>query len=79
MDMLLYGHHISGREIEPMSTILYARVSTAEQTIAHQRTQAEAAGFTIDEVIHDEGVSGISTKLAGRASGCSTSCAPATP
>lgn len=37
-------------------TVLYARVSTAEQTIAHQRTQAEAAGFVIDDVIEDEGV-----------------------
>ena len=35
-------------------TVLYARVSTAEQTIAHQRTQAEAAGFVIDDVIEDE-------------------------
>lgn len=34
-----------------MKTILYARVSTADQTPAHQRTQAEKAGFTIDEVI----------------------------
>ena len=25
-------------------TVLYARVSTAEQTLAHQRAQAEAAG-----------------------------------
>ena len=40
-------------------TVLYARVSTAEQTIAHQLTQAEAAGFVIDDVIEDEGVSGV--------------------
>ena len=26
-------------------TVLYARVSTAEQTLAHQRAQAEAAGL----------------------------------
>ena len=29
-----------------MATILYARVSTTEQTIEHQRTQAEKAGLT---------------------------------
>lgn len=50
-------------------TILYARVSTAEQNLDHQRTQAEAAGFSIDEVIADHGVSGISTTLAERPEG----------
>ena len=50
-------------------TVLYARVSTAEQTIAHQRRQAEAAGFAIDEVVADDGVSGVSTRLADRAQG----------
>lgn len=50
-------------------TILYARVSTAEQTIAHQLTQARAAGFAIDDVVADEGVSGISTRLADRPQG----------
>lgn len=50
-------------------TILYARVSTADQTIDHQRTQAEAAGFVIDEVIADHGVSGVSVPLAERAEG----------
>ena len=49
--------------------ILYARVSTKEQTVAHQRTQAEAAGFKIDEVVIDDGVSGVSTKLAERPQG----------
>src|SRR5262249_41039573 len=53
----------------PMTTILYARVSTVEQTLAHQRSQAEAAGFTIDEVIADEGVSGLSTRLRDRPQG----------
>lgn len=52
-----------------MTTILYARVSTADQTIAHQRTQAEAAGFTIDHVVADEAVSGLSTRLADRPEG----------
>jgi DNA invertase Pin-like site-specific DNA recombinase len=50
-------------------TILYARVSTADQTLGHQRTQAEAAGFTIDEVVADHGVSGVSTTLAERPEG----------
>lgn len=50
-------------------TILYARVSTADQTLTHQRTQAEAAGFHIDEVIADHGVSGVSIKLPDRPEG----------
>lgn len=52
-----------------MTTVLYARVSTSEQTLAHQRTQAEAAGFEIDEVVADEGVSGVTTRLADRPQG----------
>ncbi|CAN7356080.1 recombinase family protein [Phyllobacterium sp. LjRoot231] len=52
-----------------MSTILYARVSTIDQNIDHQRSQAETAGFVIDEVIADHGVSGVSTKLADRPQG----------
>lgn len=52
-----------------MQTVLYARVSTADQTIAHQRKQAEAAGFRIDAVVADEGVSGVSTVLAERPQG----------
>ncbi len=52
-----------------MKTILYARVSTAGQTIAHQRSQAEAAGFKIDAVVADEGISGIQTTLAERPEG----------
>ncbi|ESX22139.1 recombinase [Mesorhizobium sp. LSJC255A00] len=50
-------------------TILYARVSTADQTLDHQRTHAEAAGFTIDDVVADHGVSGVSTTLAERPEG----------
>jgi DNA invertase Pin-like site-specific DNA recombinase len=49
--------------------VLYARVSTTDQTTAHQVTQAEAAGFKIDKVLSDEGVSGISTRLAERPEG----------
>lgn len=52
-----------------MKTILYARVSTLEQTISHQRTHAEAAGFAIDEVVADHGVSGVSTRLVDRPEG----------
>lgn len=52
-----------------MRTILYARVSTVDQTISHQRTQAEAAGFVIDEVVADHGVSGLTTTLAERPEG----------
>lgn len=52
-----------------MATVLYARVSTVDQTIEHQLTQAEAAGFSIDRVISDHGVSGVSTRLAERPEG----------
>ncbi|RLP28373.1 recombinase family protein [Mesorhizobium sp. YM1C-6-2] len=50
-------------------TVLYARVSTADQTLDHQRDQAEAAGFKIDKVVADDGVSGVSTRLADRPQG----------
>lgn len=52
-----------------MATVLYARVSTRQQTIDHQRSQAEGAGFKIDAVVADEGVSGITTPLAVRPQG----------
>jgi putative DNA-invertase from lambdoid prophage Rac len=52
-----------------MQTFLYARVSTADQTISHQRDQAEHEGFTFDEVIKDEGVSGVSTRFQDRKGG----------
>ena len=52
-----------------MATILYARVSTTDQTIGHQRSQAEAAGFGVDEVISDEGISGVNTRLRDRPQG----------
>ena len=50
-------------------TILYARVSTADQTLDHQLSQAQAAGFSIDEVIADHGVSGVNTPLQERPEG----------
>ncbi len=49
-----------------MKTVLYARVSTADQTTEHQKTQATAAGFDIDCVVTDEGVSGVSVPFADR-------------
>ena len=52
-----------------MHTFLYARVSTADQTITHQRAQAEAAGFRFDEVIEDAGVSGVTTRFKDRNGG----------
>lgn len=50
-------------------TIFYARVSTVEQDLSHQVTQARAAGFAIDEVVSDHGASGVSTVLADRPEG----------
>jgi putative DNA-invertase from lambdoid prophage Rac len=52
-----------------MTTVLYCRVSTSEQTIEHQRTMAEAAGYKFDAVLCDDGVSGVSTRLAERPEG----------
>ncbi|MFD2175915.1 recombinase family protein [Rhodobacter lacus] len=52
-----------------MATFLYARVSTVEQNIDIQKAQAESAGFQIDEVIADHGVSGVSTALEERPEG----------
>ncbi len=50
-------------------TIFYARVSTAEQNVSIQRTHAEAAGFSFDEVVVDDGISGYSLKLSEREGG----------
>ena len=52
-----------------LTSIFYARVSTAEQSLDHQVTQARSAGFHIDEVIADHGVSGIKHKLIERPEG----------
>jgi putative DNA-invertase from lambdoid prophage Rac len=52
-----------------MKTILYCRVSTSDEILDHQVTQARAAGFTIDQVVSDIGVSGVSTRLAERDQG----------
>ena len=52
-----------------MKTVLYARVSTTDQTLAHQLTQAKAASFQIDEVVADHGVSGVNVPLSQRPEG----------
>lgn len=52
-----------------MQTVFYARVSTADQTIAHQEKQARDAGFAIDRVVADHGISGVSTRLVERPEG----------
>jgi DNA invertase Pin-like site-specific DNA recombinase len=53
----------------PMKTVLYCRVSTADQTLEHQRVQAEAAGYRFDEVVVDHGISGARTALRERPQG----------
>ena len=52
-----------------MTTVFYARVSTADQTVDHQVKQAEQAGYKIDCVISDEGVSGVKVRLRERPEG----------
>lgn len=52
-----------------VTTTLYCRTSGLDQTVAHQQTQAEAAGFSIDHVVVDEGISGVTTRLADRPQG----------
>jgi DNA invertase Pin-like site-specific DNA recombinase len=49
--------------------VLYARVSTADQNLAHQEAQARSAGFELTDVVSDHGVSGVSTKLQDRPNG----------
>jgi DNA invertase Pin-like site-specific DNA recombinase len=52
-----------------MKTVLYCRISTADQTLEHQRVQAEAAGYRFDEVVVDHGISGVRTALRDRPEG----------
>jgi DNA invertase Pin-like site-specific DNA recombinase len=52
-----------------MKAVLYCRVSTADQTLEHQRVQAEAAGYRFDEVVVDHGISGVRTALRDRPQG----------
>src|SRR5580704_4020393 len=67
--MRLCGHDLYGHGARQMTTILYARVSSVDQTLEHQRSHAESAGFTIDEVVADHGVSGVTTRLMERTEG----------
>ena len=50
-------------------TVLYARVSTTEQTLSHQETQAVSAGFSIDITLADHGISGVSVPIKDRPEG----------
>ena len=52
-----------------MTTVLYCRVSTLDQTFEHQRNQAHQNGFKPDLVLADHGVSGVSTRLFDRPEG----------
>jgi putative DNA-invertase from lambdoid prophage Rac len=52
-----------------MKTVLYCRVSTLDQTVDHQLTQAHQNGFKPDLVLADHGVSGVSTRLCERPEG----------
>jgi putative DNA-invertase from lambdoid prophage Rac len=52
-----------------MKTVLYCRVSTIDQTVDHQLTQAQQVGFKPDLVLSDHGVSGASTRLCDRPEG----------
>lgn len=48
-----------------MQTVLYTRVSTLDQTAAHQKAHAESAGFKITKEI-SETISGVSVNFADR-------------
>lgn len=52
-----------------MKTVLYCRVSTTDQTLDHQVTQAKQAGLVPDLVLADHGLSGVSTRLSERPDG----------
>src|SRR5216684_4672740 len=66
--MKSYGHEPNGQG-HVMAVILYARVSTVEQNIEHQLAHATSAGFAIEEVVADNGVSGLHTRLVERPEG----------
>jgi putative DNA-invertase from lambdoid prophage Rac len=68
VDYARNGQDLWGQEA-PMKTVLYCRVSTVDQTLEHQRTQAEAAGYRFDEVVVDHGISGVRTALRERPEG----------
>jgi putative DNA-invertase from lambdoid prophage Rac len=52
-----------------MKTVLYYRVSSVDQTLDHQVTQAKQAGFHPDLVFADHGISGVLTRLSERPEG----------
>ena len=68
-DTSLNGRHTSGRKSLAMKTVLYCRVSTVDQTLDHQRIQAQQNWFKPDLVLADHGVSGVSTRLCERPQG----------
>ena len=68
-DTSLNGRRPSGHKSQAMTTVLYCRVSTLDQTVEHQRTQALQVGFMPDLVLADHGVSGVSTRLCERPQG----------
>jgi putative DNA-invertase from lambdoid prophage Rac len=65
-DLCSRFHPLRRRQREALAC---TRVSTSEQTVDHQETMARAGGFAIDEVVSDEGVSGVSVPLAERDQG----------
>lgn len=68
--MIFNGRHLFVHGVQIISqTVFYARVSTSDQTLDHQIDQARSAGFEIDQVVSDHGVSGVSTKLSERPEG----------
>jgi hypothetical protein len=54
---------------DPESNRPNCRVSTTDQTLDHQVILARTAGYVIDEVVSDNGVSGVSTRLVERDQG----------
>lgn len=68
-DKRINGHDPNEQGSHMSATVLYARVSTADQTIEHQAVQARSAGFKLDQVIADRGESGLTTRLAERPEG----------
>ena len=50
-------------------TVFYGRTSTASHSIQHQLEQAKQAGFIINDVVEDAGVSGVQIPLAERDNG----------
>lgn len=53
-----------------MATVLYARVSTTDQAIGHQQAHAEdALNIRCDQVVCNDGVSGVHVNLKDRPEG----------